>query len=547
MSSPSERIEHVVVLMMENRSFDHMLGFLPRKGHLRGLEGLTGSEYNLADPANLNSQKFFVSRNACDELETQARGVGPPHEFADVNRQLTNTDLDPSATLPATNNGFVRAWVQSLQSCLNSMHIEDPPTSAEMARVMECFAPAQLPVLTTLAREFVLCDHWFCSIPGPTMPNRLFIHAATSCGYAHNAFGDNFSCRTIYNNLADAGLTWSVYHQNCDIVMNFTQLHYGASSDVDNLHFRDYARFKQDIATGQLANYSFINPRFITHWGDLPEDVEVANSQHAPCDVRCGEKLIADVYNALRANESVWKKVLFVILYDEHGGFYDHVPPPTGVPNPDGIDSKTPNPVFDFTRLGLRTPAILISPWLPRMLDSTVYEHSSLLATVKKLFNLPDFLTQRDRHANSFEHLFEGARFRHDTPEQLSPRRVPEVGPNTRMGHLLDPIQKEVMQGVVCHLPPGEEQEAAVKQIAANTLTARQASDLVERALSCFKERVVANGGLHPDASVNLQIFGTRKTQTQEMEPHGRERASTAGPTPPGPQAVGAGDTIPKP
>jgi phospholipase C len=532
MPSVSERIEHVVVLMMENRSFDHMLGFLPRKGHLRRVEGLTGQEYNLADPTNPNSQKFFVSRKACFELETEARGIGPPHDLADVNRQLTNTDGGPSATLPATNNGFVRAWTFSLQCYLKSANVTVPPTPAEMGRVMECFAPRQLPVLTTLAREFVLCDHWFCSIPGPTMPNRLFVHAATSAGYAHNAFGDRFPCRTIYNNLADAGYSWSVYHQNFDIVMNFTQLHYGDASDADALRFRDYALFKQDIATGKLAHYSFINPRFISHWDDLTQDVELANSQHAPCDVRCGEALIADVYNTLRANRAVWKKTLLVVLYDEHGGFYDHVPPPTGVPNPDGIASTDPNPVFDFTRLGPRTPALLISPWLPRMVDTTVYEHSSLLATVKKLFNLPDFLTQRDRNANTFEHLFEGTRFRHDTPKQLIPRPVPKVGPKTHMGRVLDAVQKEVMQGVISHLPPGEEPGLAANQIAAGTLTVQQASTLTQAAISHFKARVLANGGRHPDAAGNLRILSTTKTQTREQRGlYGRTRARTAGTT----------------
>lgn len=523
-----------MVLMMENRSFDHMLGFLPREGHLRGMEGLTGGEYNLADPSNPASQKFFVSPNACFELETMARGLGPAHELGDVNRQLTNTDDGPSATLPATNNGFARAWAYSLQCYLAlSKNVTIPPTPAETARVMECFTPAQLPVLSTLAREFVLCDHWFCSVPGPTMPNRLFVQAATSGGYAHNAFCDRFAFRTIYQSLADAGKSWSVYHQNCfDIIMNFTDLHYGSAKDPENLKLRDFSVFKQDIANGKLAQYSFINPRFIEHWNDLTQDVELANSQHAPCDVRQGEVLIADVYNALRANESVWKKTLLVVLYDEHGGFYDHVPPPVGVPNPDGRVST--DPPFDFTRLGPRVPAILISPWLPKRVDSTVYEHSSVLATVKKLFNLPDFLTERDRHANSFEHLFEHARFRHDTPERLVPLPVPKVGPGTRMGRLLDEVQKEIMQGIVSHLAPGEEQGLPNDyfedgKLAVDKLTVQQASALTSSVITQFKERVVANNGLHPDNTGNLQIG---KPQTEnETETNGRTRTPTAGPT----------------
>jgi hypothetical protein len=166
-----------------------------------------------------------------------------------------------------------------------------------------------------------------------------------------------------------------------------------------------------------------------------------------------------------------------------------------------------------------------------------------MLATVKKLFNLPDFLTQRDRNANSFEHLFEGARFRNDTPERLIPLPVPKVGPDTHMGRLLDPVQKEVMEGVVSHLPPGQEQALATDQLAAGELTLLQASTLTHRAIAHFKDQVVANGGQHPDASENLRILGTRRTQTGiETETHGRTRTPTPDPTPPSPQTVGAGD-----
>jgi phospholipase C len=497
---PSLRpIEHVVVLMMENRSFDHMLGYLPREGHLKNVEGLSDSDikpaqsggptsetfFNLKDPTVATSAKFSIRRGAPYRMEGFVGGIGPPHDLPYVNLQLTNTNDGPSATRPATNNGFVRAWADYLRDC-GVKEITD----ADLQRVMECFTPQQVPVLSTLAREFVLCDHWFCSVPGPTMPNRLYVHAATSCGFAHNAFQTHFDCRTIYNSLKDAGYTWSVYHQNMDIVMNFTQLHYGETNDPNASSFRDYASFKNDIETGQLAHYSFINPLFISKWNDLTQDMEHATSQHAPCDVRPGEQLIADVYNALRANKTVWEKTLLVILYDEHGGFYDHVPPPTGVPNPDGLKDATFNPPFDFTRLGPRTPAILISPWLPRMLDSTVYEHSSLLATVKKYFNLKDFLTERDRHANSFEHLFTDAQFRNDTPERVTPL-APDLS-GVQWGQVLDSVQHEVMQGVLPHLPDAD-QRVAVAQLAAGTMTLRQASTFQQKAVSHFKARLTAN------------------------------------------------------
>jgi phospholipase C len=180
MTSPAGPIEHIVVLMMENRSFDHMLGYLPREGHLKNFEGLTDTEikpaqvggptlakyFNLRNPADPTSEMFSVRPGAPYKMETFVRGVGPPHDLPDVNLQLNNTKDGPSAALPATNNGFVRAWVDSLLRC------KYEPTTDEIQRVMECFSPEQLPVLSTLAREFVLCDHWFCSVPGPTMPNR---------------------------------------------------------------------------------------------------------------------------------------------------------------------------------------------------------------------------------------------------------------------------------------------------------------------------------------------------------------------------------------
>jgi phospholipase C len=508
MPSLSGPIEHIVVLMMENRSFDHMLGYLPRERHLKNFEGLTDEEikpaapggptsekfFNLADPTVPTSTKFSVRRGAPYKLETFVPGVGPPHDLPDVNVQLTNTGDGPSARLPATNNGFVRAWADSLR------RFGVQPTTGELQRVMDCFTPEQLPVLSTLAREFVLCDHWFCSVPGPTMPNRLYIHAATSYGYAHNAFGTQFPCRTIYHHLADAGYTWSSYHQgNCDLVMDFTDLNYSThKNNPKDLNFRDYCLFKKDVEDGTLAHYSFINPRFIDWNLPLADNAEFANSQHAPCDVRPGEALIAEVYNVLR-NSKLWEKTLLVILYDEHGGFYDHVPPPTGVPNPDGRKDPTLDPAFDFTRLGPRTPAILISPWLPRMLDSTVYEHSSLLATVKKLFKLPNFLTQRDANANSFEHLFEGARLRDedDTPKNVTPLEADLS--SAQWGQLLDSVQKEVMHGVIPHLPELDRHEAEA-QLADGTMTLQQAAVFQQKALSHFRECVIANGGKHPHA-----------------------------------------------
>ena len=196
--------------------------------------------------------------------------------------------------------------------------------------------------------------------------------------------------------------------------MRFTQLR------KDRNRFRRFEeRFVSDVAAGDLPNYSYIIPRF------MGTGVVAANSEHAPLDVRYGEHLLATIYNALRANSELFARSLLVVTYDEHGGFYDHVVPPTGVPSPDGLSSPQPGqndsaPSFDFTRLGMRVPAILVSPRLVPALDSTVRDHTSTLATLKKLWDLPSFLTARDAHANSFEELLIGdLPLRKDLPEQL--------------------------------------------------------------------------------------------------------------------------------
>lgn len=191
-------------------------------------------------------------------------------------------------------------------------------------------------------------------------------------------------------------------------------------------HFKRYHKFYDDIKNGELAAYSFIEPRFINfhQWK--------ATDQHPPHDVRLGEYLIAEVYDTLRASQ-YWEKSLLVVLYDEHGGFYDRVPPPDNVLNPDG--KVAVNPPFDFTRLGVRVPAVLVSPWVEKgQIDSTLYEHASLPATVRTLFGLPEALTARDRAANTFEKNLSRSIPRTDAPIMLPvPGEPDEISHHRRL------------------------------------------------------------------------------------------------------------------
>lgn len=437
-AKPTRRIDHVVVLMLENRSFDHLLGFRS------GVDGLTGKEFNLVDPAEPQSAQnpaVPVAKGA--PFAFTAPSQGPGHSFTDANVQLCGSKQGPSASAPARNDGYV----QQFKSELFSDHVASP-TTAQLAQVMQSFSPEQLPSLNALAEAFCLCDHWFSEVPGPTQPNRLYIHAATSSGLTYNNWSQKFDCRTIYNNLQDAGLSWGVYWTDDNEVAEFTQV----ASEADN--FKDFAtHFAADARAGQLPNYSFIEPQFnSTH--DQP-----ANSQHPPNDARYGDHLVADVYEALRSNEEAWARTLLVVTYDEHGGFYEHVvPPSTGVPNPDGLDAPQPGAPswvtpFAFDRLGMRVPAVLASPWIDPGVLSRQLQHTSVLASVKRLFGLPAFLTKRDASAAAFDDLLQkrGAP-RADTPRTLPRAPLPAVSsdpedPQNPGNHKLDATQQELAQG----------------------------------------------------------------------------------------------------
>ena len=378
MPTPPDRIQHVVVLMLENRSFDHMLGW----------PAIQGRQVPV-DPGNAAAGLAPVF--AWTTPDAYRTAPDPGHEFADVALQLYGRPDPPADVLP-TNDGFVMSYGQQRD---DARHIIGPERGK---RILGCFSDGLLPILRTLAASFVVCDRWFASVPGPTWPNRDFVHAGTSMGHANSPSWEELTwgyphVRTIYQNLQDAGLSWKIYYHDMSQAFYFRDLL--AYQKTNFSHFSD---FDSDVKTGTLPGYSFIEPRFFN------TSVDGANDQHPPHDVREGERLIASVYDSLRSVEAVWQGTLLIVTYDEHGGFYDHVPPP-GTVNPDGQSSSAPP--FAFDRLGVRVPALLVSPWVPRgQVDSTVYDHTAILGFVKQHFGLPAFLRARDAAANTFTHLF---------------------------------------------------------------------------------------------------------------------------------------------
>lgn len=380
-----QTIQHVVVLMLENRSFDHMVGFMQSASY--AIDGLTGNEWNPRDPAHIDpSQEVKVSSDAGYILS-----YDPGHAYHDVNIQLfDNPNGPPPSSLP--NAGFILSYSQQ-------SHVTPPIADT----IMKCMSPTTVPILTTLASEFALCDAWYSSVPAQTWPNRFFVHAATSKGYLDNNQFRNYDMPTIFENLAANGQTWRDYYHDFSQTWALQRL----QTDANKMNFYSFGQFKDDAKNGALPNYSFIEPKYFSLFGE-------ANDQHPPHDIRAGEALIADIYNSLR-NSPAWEQTLLVIVYDEHGGTYDHVTPPAATP-PDSNTSQ-----FAFDRYGVRVPAVLVSPYIPKgTIDHRTFDHTSIAATLKQIFGLPAFLTNRDAAAQTFSDIASLSAPRTDVPQSLS-------------------------------------------------------------------------------------------------------------------------------
>ena len=392
-------IKRFVVLMLENRSFDHLMGYL--KTANPKVMGLTGNEFNQKDPNSPADPQIKVSR-ATSFVMT----FDPGHEYYDVQIQLygplqgTDPSLPPLANPaidPAPMTGFIASATQAVD------------VSGDENRVMQCFQSDQLPVLTTLAAEFALFNFWYSSLPGPTWPNRFFIHAATSGGLTDSPSdsqilaGFSFQQGTIYERLKDAGNSWCIYHDGLPQTAGISCLRV-AYIDPLTRNFQAMSCFFDDVKNGALADYSFIEPRY-----DTGNNYLNGTSMHPLNDIRKGEELVKQVYEALR-NSQYWTDTMLIITFDEHGGFYDHQPPPATVPPGDDSQYANPSYSFLFNRLGVRVPAIVVSAYTAKgtiigeepAAPATVFDHTSVLATIEKRFGLAP-LTKRDGAANTLE------------------------------------------------------------------------------------------------------------------------------------------------
>jgi len=250
---------------------------------------------------------------------------------------------------------------------------------------MQAHSASQVPVITTLAQEFAVSDAWFCSVPSQTWPNRAFVHAGTSNGNVNNGTIPNpfhWNVTTIFNVLDSIGASWTVY--NDDLAPSLTRLMFPKLWDpLLEGHFRGFSDFQEDCANDGLPQYAFIEPDFMT---------ARANDEHPPHDVSAGERFLLAIWQAVSGSPA-WTNTILVVTYDEHGGCYDHVLPPTNAMTPDP-QSDPGQEGFSFDRFGVRVPTVLVSPFIQagtvfRSPSSTPYDHTSVLATLRDWLAIP--------------------------------------------------------------------------------------------------------------------------------------------------------------
>lgn len=316
-------IDHVVVLCMENRSFDHYLGALQLL-ESRSVDGLTGTESN---PAPNGGSVLVHQLNDFTPED-------PPHSWDSCHAQHNG----------GLNDGFVREHAGASQDDVMGYHIR-----------------SQLPITYALADAGAVCDRYFCSLLGPTWPNRFYLHAASSNGGKSNLPQFGLSSQSIWARLNDANISnKNYYHDLAWAIGGFGKLSGNAGIDT----------FFSDVMSGNLPQFSLIDPQFFGAG---------ANDDHPDHDIQLGQALIGTIFRAL-AESPIWQKCLFVITYDEHGGFYDHVAPP-----------KTTDERADFQQLGFRVPTLVLGPHVRRGCTvSAQLEHSSLAKTLSSRFGIPE-------------------------------------------------------------------------------------------------------------------------------------------------------------
>ncbi len=397
------QIDTIVYVMFENRSLDNVLGWLyaadtpkniyPLRPTAPPYDGLTEGAYTLPLKAHFWSDvTYYPIQKGVGKDGTTVPNLDPYEEYADVLNQLfgdaeNTVDQPPPDGTHASMQGFL----QDFDSDLDTMD--------ETIQITKTYTSAELPILYSLGKQYAVCDRWYSSMPTQTNPNRAFSLCGTSLGrlvnggFDHDAI-EQFNTKTIWNALAEQNVSMGIYyHEIWHDEQCFTQYTFPYLNRVNKpgrtlleiMQIDDpskgfYARAK----AGTLPAFTYIEPKW--GYGVSFDTCIQGNDYHPPTDVRQGEKLLHDIYTALKSNKKAWEQTLLIVTFDEHGGTYDHHSPAWGATNPNDLDSnRSP---FNFHLFGVRVPTLLISPYVwPSTVfrapaDKPPYDHTSILATL---------------------------------------------------------------------------------------------------------------------------------------------------------------------
>jgi phospholipase C len=468
-------VQHVFVLMLENRAFDHMLGFSGIKGtdaqtgQQTSINGLGGTESNPYD-----GHSYPVTRGADVTMP-----LDPLHEFPSVLEQLAGAGATykPGGPYPPIDSsGFV-------------INYAGAGGQANPGEIMKCYTANELPVLNALATDFAVCDNWSSSMPGPTWPNRFFAMAASAGGLDRSPSseqivtwetvdGFSFEHGSLFQALSANGHSWRIYRGDKGPVAGSLPIAAGLKGIQMLRDVWNYSRFASDLQGDYPIDFTWIEPNY---GSALDDTYRGGTSQHPMDDVTSGEWLIKQTYEAIR-NSPVWQSSVLIVTWDEHGGFYDHVAPTAAPPPGDKI--TTPGPVnqfgFVFDRYGVRVPAVIVSPFVaPNIIDHRAYDHASIPATVERLLGFPA-LTKRDAAAADVTPLLTLPTPR-DTPTRL-PNPAPGgshallAAPRVATADLTDPIGASNLAGFLqialrtqLQMTPEEEHPEILARVASFT------------------------------------------------------------------------------
>jgi phospholipase C len=390
--------------MLENRSFDAMLGMLRPSDD--SFDGLKGTEENIWHRANDTPLAIQVWTDPVLNAQSVTTPDPDPGElFDDIRMQIHGMAADGTPDPgPADMSGFVDNYMRQ------------PATSPapDPYSIMHYFTENHVPVISQLARAFGVSDRWHASAPCQTWPNRFFAHTGTANGYINNSPTHfPYEMETVFNRMASAGKTWGIYFHDVPQSATLSRLWLSAAG-----HFHFFDDFARDARAGRLPAYSFIEPRYFAD----PVLNQMPNDEHPPHNLAYGEQLIAEVYNAIRGGPA-WKQTLLLVTYDEHGGCYDHVPPPPAVPPGD-----SPADTANFGFYGVRVPAVIISPYVKpgsviRPAGPLPFDHTSIIATLRGLFGFQP-LTRRDAVAPSLLDVLEAEPI-NDGPASITAPAIP--------------------------------------------------------------------------------------------------------------------------